>query len=81
MMQGGISPTFVPKVDTMAGRIDLVFSRPAGQSGASGTGLVGAVAFTGGKPGSAEIAVTGVATSSQGESIPVQFTPARVTVK
>jgi hypothetical protein len=42
---------------------------------------VGAVAFTGGKPGSAEIAVTGVATSSQGESIPVQFTPARVTVK
>jgi hypothetical protein len=81
MMQGGVSPTFVPKVDTAAGRIDIVFSRPSGQTGASGTGVLGAVAFVAGTPGTSEISVTGVATSSKGETIPLQFTPARVTVK
>jgi general secretion pathway protein D len=81
MMQGGISPTFMPKVDTAAGRIDLVFSRPGGQAGASGSGVLGAVAFVGGAPGTGEITITGVATSSKGQSIPLQFTPARVTVK
>jgi hypothetical protein len=81
MMQGGVSATFVPKVDTAAGRIDIVFSRPSGQAGASGAGVLGAVTFVGGKPGTAEIVVTGVATSSSGRPIPLQFSPARVIVK
>jgi hypothetical protein len=81
MMQGGLSPTFVPKVDAAAGRIDLVLSRPSGQAGASGSGLLGAVTFVAGSAGTAEITVTGVATSNTGQSVPLQFTPARVVVK
>jgi hypothetical protein len=81
MMQGGVSATFVPKVDTAAGRIDIVFSRPSGHPGASGTGVLGAVTFVAGSAGTAEIVVTGVATSSSGRSIPLQFSPARVVVK
>ena len=81
MMQGGHSPTFVPKVDAAAGRIDLVLSRPSGQAGASGSGLLGAVTFVAGSAGTAEITVTGVATSNTGQSVPLQFTPARVVVK
>ncbi len=81
MMQGGISPTFVPKVDAAAGRIDLVLSRPSGQTGASGSGLLGAVTFVAGTAGTGEITITGVATSSTGQSVPLQFMPARVVVK
>ncbi len=81
MMQGGVTPTFVPKVDATAGRIDLVLSRPSGQAGASGSGLLGAVTFVAGAAGTAEITVTGVATSSTGQSVPLRFTPAREVVK
>ena len=81
MSQGGVTPTFVPKVDAAAGRIDVVLSRPSGQTGASGSGLLGAVTFVGGSAGTAEITITGVATSSTGQSIPLQFVPARVVVK
>jgi hypothetical protein len=81
MRQGDVAATFVPKVDTAAGRIDIVFSRPSGQAGASGTGILGAITFVAGSAGTSEIAVTGVATSSGGRSIPLQFTPARVVVK
>jgi general secretion pathway protein D len=81
MSQGGMSPTFVPKVDAAAGRIDFVLSRPSGQTGASGSGLLGAVTFVAGSAGTAEITITGVATSSTGQSIPLQFAPARVVVK
>jgi general secretion pathway protein D len=81
MSQGGMSPTFVPKVDAAAGRIDFVLSRPSGQTGASGSGLLGAVTFVAGSAGTAEITITGVATSSTGQSVPLQFAPARVVVK
>lgn len=81
MMQGGTVPTFVPNVDSAGGRIDLVFSRPAGQAGASGAGLLAAISFVGGAPGVSDVSVTGVATGPNGQSVPMQFTPTRIAVR
>lgn len=81
MAQGGVASTFVPGIDGASGRIDLAFSRPGAGIGATGSGLLAAIAFTAGEAGSTEIRVTGVGTTSKGETVPLQFTPARVTVR
>lgn len=81
MGQGGGQGTFVPGIDAAAGRIDLAFTRPISASGATGSGLLAAIAFRAGEAGSTEIRVTGVGTSSKGQSIPLQFGTARVTVR
>lgn len=81
MSQGGVTPTFVPRVDAALGRIDIVFSRPTGQAGAAGQGLVGALAFVGGSAGATDLVVTGVATSATGQTVPLDFAPLRVTVR
>ncbi|MEO7890161.1 MAG: cohesin domain-containing protein [Vicinamibacterales bacterium] len=81
MMQGGISPTFVPAVNAAAGRIDMAFSRPPSQAGASGTGVLGAISFMSGMPGTSDVTISGVATTTTGQTIPLQFTPARVVVR
>jgi hypothetical protein len=49
--------------------------------GASGDGLLAAIAFRAGDAGSTEIRVTGVGTTSKGQSIPLQFGTTRVTVR
>jgi hypothetical protein len=81
MQQGGVTPTFAPSVDAAAGRIDLVFVRPAGQPTAASSGLLGAIAFTAGNPGITDVTITGVATSAAGQSVSVEFTPIRLIVK
>jgi general secretion pathway protein D len=81
MRQAGIAADFTQKVDVEAGRIELAFSRPADEPGASGSGVVGAVAFTAGSPGTTDVMITGVATSATGEPVPLVFTPAHVIVK
>jgi type II secretory pathway component GspD/PulD (secretin) len=80
MSQGGVAPTFSPRTDT-PGRIDLVIARPPTQVGASGSGLLAAIAFVGGAPGATDLAVTGVAMSASGQTVPMEFTPTRLIVK
>jgi hypothetical protein len=81
MNQAGVSPTFVPRIDAAGGRVDLVWSRPANQPGAGNSGLLGAIAFTTGAAGTANVTVSGVATGVNGQSIPLEFSPARIVVK
>jgi general secretion pathway protein D len=81
MSQGAAVPTFVPQVDPNGGRIDLAFVRPAGQPTTSPSGLLGAIAFTAGAPGMTDVAITGLATSVAGQTVPIEFTPIRLVVK
>jgi general secretion pathway protein D len=80
MQQGGVTPTFVPKIDNNAGRIDISISRPADVSGAAGTGMLAAIMFEPVAPGTAQVTVTGTAASTAGP-IPVTNVPGTVTVK
>ncbi len=81
MMQGGVTPTFAPGVDARAGRIDVAVSRPLSQRGADGAGLLAAITFTAGNPGTTDVSLTGVATTPDGQSVPLQFAPVHVTVR
>jgi general secretion pathway protein D len=82
MNQGNVSATFVaPRIDPNAGTIDLVFSRPANASGASGSGLLGSIQFVAMSPGATQITVSGTATGPGGQPVTVQFGSASVVVK
>ena len=81
MAQGGVTPTFVPRVDAAAGRVDAAWSRSAAQPGASNAGLLGAISFTTVGPGAATFTVSGVATGVSGQPVPLEFVPARIVVK
>jgi hypothetical protein len=81
MQQGGVTPTFLPKIDAAAGRIDIAITRTGSSPGASGTGLLAGLVFEAVAAGSTRIAVTGVAMSPTGQPIPLQMTPASVVVK
>jgi hypothetical protein len=79
MAQGGVTPTFAPKIDAAAGRIDIAVTRTG--SGASGQGLLAGIQFMAISPGTAQLAVTGIVTSTTGQPVNVQTVPAAVIVK
>jgi hypothetical protein len=81
MGQGGAESTLVPGIDPAAGRIDLAFTRPTNGRGATGNGLLAAIAFRAGDAGSTDVRITGVGTTSRGESVPLVFGLARITVR
>ena len=83
MSQGGVAPTFAPKIDEASGRVDIAISRGADKPGASviGSQLLAAIVFQAVGPGSAQINISGVATDAAGQPIQLQTVPARVTVK
>ena len=82
MQQGGVTPTFSPKIDAAAGRVDIVVTRGVDQPGANGTGPLAAIVFKGVASGSSKITVVGVAMTPGGQAIPVQAgPPASVVVK
>jgi hypothetical protein len=81
MGQGGAQSSFVPGIDAAAGRIDLAFARPTAGQGATGNGLLAAIAFRAGDAGTTDIRITGVATTSKGQSIPIEFATTRITVR
>jgi hypothetical protein len=81
MQQGGVTPTFLPRIDEAAGRIDIAITRTGSAPGASGTGLLAGLVFQAVGPGTARIAVTGVAMTPTGQAIPLKTTPASVSVK
>jgi hypothetical protein len=57
------------------GRVDIVITRTADKTGASGSGMLAALLFDAVGPGSANLAVTGTASAPGGAAIPVQFSP------
>lgn len=82
MQQGGVTPTFSPKIDDKVGRVDIVVTRGVDQPGANGSGPIAGIVFKGVASGSSKITVVGVATTPAGQAIPVQAgPPASVVVK
>ncbi len=81
MRQGGVTATFTPKIDAVAGRVDIAITRSGDQSGASGTGLLAALLVDGVGTGSSTISVTGVASTPEGTPVALEFTPVTVNVR
>jgi general secretion pathway protein D len=81
LQQGGVTTTFAPKIDAATGRVDIAIARPFDRPGATGNGLLGAVAFEAVRSGTSPITIQGVLTTTTGQSIPVQMVSGSVTVK
>jgi hypothetical protein len=81
MKQGGVAASYTPRIDLAAGRVDIVFTRPNDQIGASGPGLVAAALFDAIGAGAATINVSAVAQGPDGKPVPLQTSPATVTVR
>jgi len=75
MSQGGVTPTFVPKIDAVNGRIDIAIMRPGTVPGASGTGMLAAVVFQGVGAGSSKITITGTALTPESKPITLTVPP------
>jgi hypothetical protein len=81
MRQGGVATTFTPRIDPVAGRVDIAATRTADQTGASGIGLIASIQFDAIGPGNSVIQVNGVASTPEGTPIALQFNPINVTVR
>ena len=80
-MRTGVPGTaFAHQEDNAAGRIDLTISRSGDIVGATGGGTLAALVFDAVAAGAVSFRVSGVATGPGG-NIPLQFTPATVTVR
>ena len=81
MAQGSVPVTFLPRIDEAAGRIDIVVSRPGDTTGASGAGLLASIQFDALAAGDGTFAVSGTATSPEGQAVPLQFFPAQFRIR
>ncbi len=81
LRQGGATVSFTPKIDAVAGRVDITVTRVGDQVGASGAGLIASLLFDGVTTGSSTITVSGVATAPDGTPIQLQFSPVTVNVR
>jgi general secretion pathway protein D len=81
MRQGGVSVTFTPRIDAVAGRVDIAVARTSDQTGASGAGLLAALLFDAIGPGGSIIQVSGIANTPEGQPIALTFSPVTVTVR
>ena len=81
MRQGGVTDSFTPRIDVANGRVDIAISRTGDQTGASGSGLIGALVFDAVAPGSTTIAVNGVALNPSAQPVPIASSPVTVTVR
>jgi type II secretory pathway component GspD/PulD (secretin) len=80
-MRAGVPNTaFAQQTDSAAGRIDITISRTGDVIGATGSGPLAAVVFDAVAAGTVNFRVSGMA-NGPGGNIPLQFTPATVTVK
>ena len=80
-MRIGVANTaFAQQADNAAGRIDITISRTGDVVGAAGGGPLVAMVFDAVAPGTVNFRVSGMA-NGPGGNIPLQFTPATVTVK
>jgi Flp pilus assembly secretin CpaC len=81
MRQGAATASFTPKIDAVAGRVDITVARIGDQVGASGAGLIASLSITAVGQGNSLIQVSGVAMGPEGVPIQVQFSPVTVTVR
>ena len=81
MRTDGATTSFVPKIDASTGRIDLVVTRPGDKLGATGSGLLASVVFEAIGAGVSQISLSGLGLTATGQSVPLQFVPASVTVR
>jgi len=79
MRSGGYNATFNSQIGS--GRVDIVIIRAADSTGATGTGLLGAVMFDAIAPGTSTLAVSGTATGPGGTAMGLQFRPVTVTIQ
>jgi hypothetical protein len=79
MRSGGSNATFTNQVGT--GRVDITIVRSSDSTGATGTGLIGAILFDAIAPGVTSLGVSGAATGPGGTPMGLQFRPAVVTVE
>jgi general secretion pathway protein D len=79
MRTGGADAAFTQQVGP--GRVDITVTRAADATGASGTGLLGAVLFDAIAPGPVTLMPNGVATGPGGTPMGLQFRPATVTIQ
>jgi hypothetical protein len=78
MRAGGVNATFTQQATS--GRVDISVTRAGDSTGATGTGVVGAVLFEPVAPGVTPVQISGAATSPDGTSIGLQFQTAQITV-
>jgi hypothetical protein len=81
LRMGGANVVFTPKIDAVAGRVDLTFVRTGDTAGASGSGLIAAVQFDAVGTGTSPLTISGVAANPNGGAIALQFGSTSVTVR
>ena len=79
MRTGGASAAFTQQVGP--GRVDITITRAGDATGASGTGLLGAVLFDAVAPGTATLTLSGAATGPGGAAMGLQFRPVAVSIQ
>ena len=79
MRAGGVNAQF--RSQSAPGRVDITITRPSDATGASGTGLLGAVLFDAVAPGVATLSISGVGTGPGGTPMGLQFRPVGVTIQ
>jgi len=79
MRSGGASASFTQQ--SAPGRVDITITRSSDSTGATGTGLLGAVLFDAIGPGSATLSMSGTGTGPGGTPMGMQFRPVTITVQ
>jgi general secretion pathway protein D len=79
MRAGGSAAAFTQQAGP--GRVDLTIARSDDSTGASGSGLLGAVVFDAVAPGTTSLTLSGAATSANGVPLSLQFKPVTVMVE
>lgn len=79
MRSGGAAAAFTQQ--TAPGRVDITISRASDATGATGTGLLGAVLFDAVAPGTATMTVSGTGMGPGGTPMGLQFRPVTVQIQ
>ena len=79
MRTGGASATFTQQVSP--GRVDVIISRAADATGASGAGLLAALVFDAIAPGNATLTLSGTGTGPGNTPMGLQFRPVTIAVQ
>lgn len=79
MRAGGAEAVFTQQVSP--GRVDVTITRPSDETGASGSGLLGAFLFDAIGPGAATLNLSGFGAGPGGMPMGIQFRPSTVTVQ
>ena len=79
MRSGGANAVFTQQ--TSPGRVDITVTRAADSTGASGTGLIGAILVDAIAPGTSTLSMSGAATGPGGTAMGLQFRPTSIAIQ